>query len=257
MQMLTVVIRGKWYAGVGHAPAHRALADFRVVLPVGEFAALVGPSGCGKTTLLNIVAGLDTAFDGEIHLPIRPDGTPARIGYVFQTPRLLPWRTVYENVALVLSPDEDPAIVDELLCGMDLFEARHVYPPRLSLGMSRRVAIARAFAVQPDLLLMDEPFVSLDGATADRLRNELLKLWRQRPTSVLFVTHDLREAVFLADRLLFLSGAPGRVLTEMRVPLSRDRRADPRAIDMLCDEIARRYQQLLAAADVPPVGPDR
>jgi NitT/TauT family transport system ATP-binding protein len=155
---------------------------------------------------------------------------------------------VRENLALVLRPDQDPSVVDPMLRAVELEPARDVYPGRLSGGMSRRAAIARAFVVEPDLLLMDEPFVSLDEDSADRLRDLLLNLWRARPTTVLFVTHDLREAVFLADRLLLLSPAPGRVLAEVPLSLPRLERSDRAAAERLYHEIAARHRQLIEEA---------
>ena len=249
MATLTPILRAriaeKRYPGIGGAPPHVALKDLAVSVAAGEFVALVGPSGCGKTTFLNVVAGLDRDFIGELALMPAENGREPRIGYVFQNPRLLPWRTVRENLALVLRPDQDPAILDRLLRAVELEGARNVYPGRLSGVMSRRAAIARAFAVEPDLLLMDEPFVSLDEQSAGRLRDLLLELWGTRPTTVLFVTHDLREAVFLADRLLLLSPAPGRVLAEVPVPLSREARHDRAAADKLYRDIGARHRRLV------------
>src|SRR5439155_14814937 len=146
--------------------------------------------------------------------------------YVFQNPRLLPWRTVRENVALVRPRDHDRFEVERLLGEVGLADAADIYPTRLSGGMARRAALARAFAITPDLLLMDEPFVSLDRPAADRLHRLLLRLVTSRPPTVLFVTHELGEAVALADRVLILSPAPGRIAAEMPISLPRERREE-------------------------------
>jgi sulfonate transport system ATP-binding protein len=192
-----------------------------------SFVAITGPSGCGKTTLLNIVAGLDRDFEGSVNL----GPSDQKIAYVFQTPRLLPWRTVRQNIALVL-PAHDPrqAQVDDLITRVGLSAAAVDYPERLSLGMQRRVALARAFALAPDILLMDEPFVSLDDATASDLRSLLLDLWLRRPTTVLFVTHDKTEAVTLATRVLRLGGSPAKIELDLTVSLARNERADLEAV---------------------------
>lgn len=245
---LVAEIREKHYARARGAQSHVALAGLSLQVAAGEFVALVGPSGCGKTTFLNIVAGLDRDFAGDVQLAPRPDGHPARVGYVFQEPRLLPWRTVYENIALVLPPHRANAVVGDLLKAVGLPKVQDLYPPQLSVGMSRRVAIARAFAIEPDLLLMDEPFVSLDHDTVEQLRDLLLKLWHARPTTVLFVTHDVREALVLADRLVLLSGTPGRVLADVPVSLARNRRHSVTDIELLRDEILRRHRELIGAA---------
>jgi ABC-type nitrate/sulfonate/bicarbonate transport system ATPase subunit len=239
-------IREKRYPRARGAQSHVALAELSLQAAAGEFVALVGPSGCGKTTFLNIVAGLDRDFAGDIRLAPRVDGQPARVGYVFQEPRLLPWRTVYENIALVLPPQRD-AVVKDMLQAVGLAKEQDLYPPQLSVGMSRRVAIARAFAIEPDLLLMDEPFVSLDHDTVEQLRDLLLRLWHARPTTVLFVTHDIREALVLADRLVLLSGAPGHVVADVPVGLARNRRYST-DIELLREEILRRHRELIGAA---------
>ena len=201
-----------------------------------EFVALVGPSGCGKSTLLQIVAGLDRAFTGRIHWPGTGDGDGdgchPSLGYCFQNPRLLPWLSLRANVDLVL---DDPAAhaghVDGLLRTMGLAEVGHFPANRLSVGMQRRAALARAFAPAPRLLLMDEPFVSLDGPTADQLRGLLLDLCAvQRPT-VIFVTHDLHEATLLADRVLFLCTPPARVIGTAQIGIPRERRRDQALVD--------------------------
>ncbi len=245
---LTADVREKRYARARGTKPHVALAGLSLQVAAGELVALVGPSGCGKTTFLNIVAGLDCDFAGEVQLGPHPDGRPARVGYVFQEPRLLPWRTVYENIALVLPPHRADSVVKDMLQAVGLAKAQDLYPPQLSVGMSRRVAIARAFAIGPDLLLMDEPFVSLDHDTVEQLRDLLLKLWNARPTTVLFVTHDMREALVLADRLVLLSGSPGRILADVPVSLARDRRQSSSEIERLRDETLRRHRELMDAA---------
>ena len=244
---LVADIREKRYARAGGAQSHVALAGLSLEVAAGEFVALVGPSGCGKTTFLNIVAGLDRDFAGDLRLAPRPDGRPARVGYVFQEPRLLPWRTVYENIALVLPPHRAETVRD-MLRAVGLPMAQDLYPPQLSVGMSRRVAIARAFAIEPDLLLMDEPFVSLDHDTVEQLRDLLLKLWHARPTTVLFVTHDMREALVLADRLVLLSGTPAHVVADVPVSLARNCRHGSVEIERLREEILRRHRELIGAA---------
>jgi NitT/TauT family transport system ATP-binding protein len=191
----------------------------RIDLALGarEIVALVGPSGCGKTTILRIIGGLDRDFGGTLDWP---GAAPPRTGTVFQEPRLLPWRTVRQNL-LLAQQAEDPRLVDALLRTLDLEAFGHTFPNRLSLGMARRVAIARAFAIEPNLVLLDEPFVSLDPAMVARSRDLLLEAWRVRPTAALLVTHDRAEAAALADRILLLSGRPTQVLEEIVIPLPR------------------------------------
>ncbi len=239
MSDIQINIINKTYPAIEQARSHTAIADLNLNLKSGEFICLVGPSGCGKTTLLNIIADLDNDYQGSIELSrqsIRP-----KIGYIFQNPRLLPWRTVRENIELVVEESLSANIIDNLLEVMQLTPSQHVYPERLSLGMSRRVAITRAFAVDPDLLLMDEPFVSLDAPTARQIRALLLSLWQQRPHTVLFVTHDLREAIALADRLIFLSSSPMSVISEINVPIPRAERHDETAIETFRQQLLNDY----------------
>jgi len=212
------------------------LGELAFSLAGGEVAALVGPSGCGKTTLLRIVAGLDRDFDGSVALPAH-----GMLGMVFQEPRLLPWRTVEQNVRLAAPQATDTAL-DTLFATLGLAAHRDHYPGELSLGLARRVALARAFAVEPDLLLLDEPFVTLDAALAARLRDELAELVNRRPVTTLLVTHDVDEAIGLADRLLLLSVSPARVLGE--VPIARPRAPrTPAEIAAVRDEIAKKINQ--------------
>jgi ABC-type nitrate/sulfonate/bicarbonate transport system ATPase subunit len=242
MTDIRIRINSKTYPAIGQAGKHQAIANLDLSMKAGEFVCLVGPSGCGKTTLLNIIAGLDHDYDGEILLGSQH--AHPRIGYVFQNPRLLPWRTVRENIELALDSAQSPDQIDPLLETMQLTRAQHVYPERLSLGMSRRIAIIRAFAVDPDLLLMDEPFVSLDAPTARQVRDLLLNLWRQRPHTVLFVTHDLREAIALADRLVFLSASPMRVLRELAVPIARNERHNEALIESYRQQLMNDYPEI-------------
>ena len=231
MKELTIDIALKRFVPMGAATPVTALRDLRFSVKPGEFVCVLGPSGCGKTTLLNIIAGLDSDFSGQVNGGGDPNRGGPIIGYVFQTPRLLPWRTVAENIQLVLRPGQNTGIVDELLAMTGLSDFRDTYPERLSVGMSRRVALVRAFAVEPDLLLMDEPFVSLDEATAQKLRLMLLDIWQRRPTTVIFVTHDTREAVLLADRIIRLTASPGTVDKIAAVDIPRQQRADSGIIE--------------------------
>ncbi len=234
---ITLDIEEKRYpAERGHG-AMTAIKGLQARIAPNEFCVLFGPSGCGKSTLLNIIAGIDRNFVGQV----RFDSDPApRIGYVLQAPRLLPWRTVRQNLELVLPRGVDRAMIDGLLSEVGLADVGEFYPSRLSGGMARRAALARAFAIEPDLLLLDEPFVSLDAAAAERLRSLLLRLIASQPATVLFVTHDAAEAVALADRILLLSSAPGRVLAEIPIPIPREQRRAPDTLSRLTTELARR-----------------
>ena len=229
---LDIVIRQKSYraASGGSLPV---LGELVFSLPSGEVVALVGPSGCGKTTLLRIVAGLDRDFEGHITLPAH--GT---LGMVFQEPRLLPWRTVEQNVRIA-APRASEGELAALFATLGLAVHRNHYPGELSLGLARRVALARAFAVTPDLLLLDEPFVSLDDKLAARLREELAELVRRRPVTTLLVTHNVEEALGLADRILFLSASPAHILAEVPVACPRTARG-PEQLAALREEIAQR-----------------
>src|SRR3984957_8945761 len=191
------------------------LRDLKFALQVGAVAALVGPSGCGKTTLLRIITGIDRDFAGAVSLPDH-----GRLGMVFQEPRLLPWRTVEQNVRLG-APDATDAELDALFDALGLGAHRGHFPGELSLGQARRVALARAFAVKPDLLVLDEPFVSLDAALAAHLREELAALVASRQVTTLLVTHDINEAIRLADRLFLLSASPSHVVAEVPIPRPR------------------------------------
>jgi len=181
-------------------------------LATGSFGALMGPSGCGKTTLLRIAAGLDHDFVGR-----RCVSLSQRLGIVFQEPRLLPWRTVDENIRLVLPAADAGADLGPLVSTLGLTSHLAHYPGELSLGLARRVAIARAFAVRPTLLLLDEPFVSLDEVTSARLREELAALTRRERITTLCVTHDLSEAIELADHLFVLSPRPATIVFERQL----------------------------------------
>jgi NitT/TauT family transport system ATP-binding protein len=218
------------------------ISHFRLSLTSNEFICLVGPSGCGKTTLLNIIAGLDHDYNGDIL--VGQQHTAPKIGYVFQNPRLLPWRTVRENIELVLDKHQSSDAIDALLEVMQLSQVQHNYPEQLSLGMSRRVSIIRAFAVDPEVLLMDEPFVSLDAPSARQVRDQLMMLWQQRPHTVLFVTHDLREAIALADRLIFLSAAPMQIVSEIIVPIDRSLRQNESAIESFRQQLLQNHPEI-------------
>ncbi|MCK5897596.1 MAG: ABC transporter ATP-binding protein [Methylococcales bacterium] len=229
MMDILIDIKHKAYQTQSSSRKNIVIKDLKFSLNNQEFVCLVGPSGCGKTTLLNTIAGLDSNFQGKIALENK--NTTPNIGYVFQNPRLLPWRTIRENIELVLTSPQSTDMVDTLLEAMQLKHLADSYPEHLSLGMSRRISIIRAFAVNPDILLMDEPFVSLDAPNARQVRKLLLSLWQQRPHSILFVTHDLREAITLADKLVFLSKSPMKIVSEINIPIAREDRENEALIE--------------------------
>jgi NitT/TauT family transport system ATP-binding protein len=215
---LEVSIKRKSYRRVSGGDL-QVLGEISLAVARGEIAALIGPSGCGKTTLLRIIAGLDADFEGTVRLPAR-----GRLGVVFQEPRLLPWRTVEENVRLA-APLASDAALDALFGTLELSAHRRHYPGELSLGLARRTALARAFAVEPELLVLDEPFVSLDAELAARLRAELAELVARKPVTTLLVSHDVDEVIGLADRVYLLSASPARVLADLPIQNPRSARS--------------------------------
>jgi NitT/TauT family transport system ATP-binding protein len=206
-----------------------ALEDIDFAIAEGQFVAIVGPSGCGKSTLLKILAGLLSASHGEARLNGTPIAGPRRdIGVVFQSPVLFPWRTVLDNALLPvdvqrLGRAQLHASAMELLAlvGLKGFEQR--YPWELSGGMQQRVAMVRALIHNPAILLMDEPFGALDAMTREQMNLELQRIWLERRKTVLFITHSIAEAVFLADRVFVMTPRPGRIMDDVRVELPRPR----------------------------------
>ncbi|WMT78030.1 ATP-binding cassette domain-containing protein [Bradyrhizobium sp. Ash2021] len=229
---LEVDIESKTYENAAGGRQH-VLAGISFTLGPREVGVFVGPSGCGKSTMLKILAGLDHDFSGRVS---RPAG--ARLGIVFQEPRLLPWRSVEENVRLV-APHADDAKLSALFTILELNAHRRHFPGELSLGLARRVALARAFAIDPDFLILDEPLASLDEALAARLREQIAILVGSRPVMTLLVTHNLDDAVRLGDRLFFLSARPARILADVSIHTPRNARGDAEIAAIKID-IARR-----------------
>ena len=223
--------------GGGRTPV---LKDLSFSIERGRFTCMVGPSGCGKTTTLRILLKLEPDYAGAID----PAFSGARVAAVFQEPRLLPWRTVEENARLALPAELDGKDLTQLFRQVGLADFRNAYPAELSLGMARRAALVRAFAIEPDILILDEPFVSLDEPTANRLRGALVELLQAAPTTALMVTHNIREAVRLADRILILSDRPASLAGVADVNLSEEQRTGPPA-DAYISDLADRYPGLV------------
>jgi len=225
-----------------------AVRDVSFSVAPGRFVSLVGPSGCGKTTLLGMIAGLVPLSEGRIVLGDRPvgDGVPPDIGYLFQRDALLPWKTARENVALPLAirgtpPAEARARATEWMRRVGLAGFEGYYPHQLSGGMRKRVNLATTLIYGPAVLLMDEPFSALDVQTRNLMENELLDLWAETRNTVLFVTHDLEEAIALSDEVVVLTAGPGRVKASYSIPLARPRNV----IEIrFREEFTRLYEQI-------------
>ena len=221
-----------------------ALTPTSVELRPGEFFSLVGPSGCGKSTLLNMVAGLLPTTEGSIRIGDQPVTEPqSGTGIVFQKATLLRWLTVWENILLPtkIAGDIDPSVLSSAEMYLDLVGLGHVrnrYPGELSGGMQQRVAIVRSLVADPAVLLMDEPFSALDEFTRETLQDELLSLWAASPKTVLFITHNIGEAVFLSDRIGVMSAHPGRLEQVFEVPLPRPRNEATRADRRFFESVA-------------------
>jgi NitT/TauT family transport system ATP-binding protein len=230
----------------------RVLDDVDLEIAAGSFVALVGPSGSGKSTLLRLVAGLDAPTSGRITVEPaseRPSAGSAAAAFVFQDAHLLPWRSVLDNVALPLEllgveRNEARRRAEAPLVDVELGDALGRFPDQLSGGMRMRVSIARALVTEPELLLLDEPFAALDELTRQRLEERLRALWMARRMTVLFVTHSLSEAVFLAERALVFSQRPARVVLDHRVALDVERKATLRSELPFVEQTARLYRAL-------------
>ena len=239
--------------------ATRALDRVSLSVNDGEFVSIVGPSGCGKSTMLNVIAGLLAPAEGNTHVAgIEGNGAGSRIGYMFQKDTLLPWATALENVCLPMdvkgSRDWHKARALMQLVDLTGFEAH--YPRQLSGGMRKRVQLARLLAQDPDVLLMDEPFGALDAQTRLIIQEEFLNIWERQRKTVLFVTHDLQEAIALSDRVVLISARPGRIKATYTVDLPRPRQiesvlAHPRFMALFQEIWASLKQEVLAARERP------
>jgi NitT/TauT family transport system ATP-binding protein len=210
---------------------------------VGEFVALIGPSGCGKSTLLRMIAGLNAATSGSLEIPA---ATRARTSFVFQDAHLLPWRNVLRNVMLPLELRGGEAS-DRAMAALEqvgLAEWAKRYPAELSGGMRMRVSMARALAIEPELLLLDEPFAALDEITRQQLDDQLRALWQRRKMTVLFVTHSIMEAAYLAERAIVLTRRPARIVVDHRLDLPAAREAALRGEPRFAREMARLFEAL-------------
>lgn len=256
----------------------RVLDNITFDVRPGEFVSLVGPSGCGKTTLLRLINGLLAPDQGEVRVKGRPPVPSSDLAMVFQSARLLPWRTVAGNIEFVLalrglSRKDSAARTLALLGAVGLRDFAEAYPHELSGGMQSRVGLARALAVEPQVLLMDEPFAALDAMTRETLRGELLRMWSRRRMAVVFVTHDIDEAILLSQRIVLLRPRPGRIQEIFTVDLPQPRwQSDPRRLPAFAElrsllwdgiqgmardgevleELARAFSEV--GDDAPPAG---
>ncbi|AJE46750.1 ABC transporter ATP-binding protein [Celeribacter indicus] len=232
-----------------------ALSDVDLTVEAGEFVSLVGPSGCGKSTLLRLVSGLIRPSAGRVMLGETQVSAPTPdVGFVFQAPTLLPWATVLENVLFPLrmlgeiAPDSADRARELLaLVGLQDFEGRH--PDELSGGMQQRVAICRGLIRDPAVMLMDEPFAALDALTREEMGGHLLELWRQKPKTIIFVTHSINEAVFLSDRVIVMSARPGRIVDDVRIGLARPRTQDMETTNEYHHAVQRIRQHIYGKRD--------
>ena len=215
--------------------------DLKFTIKKGQFLSLFGPSGCGKTTLLNIISGLDKDYNGHIQpwskktfQKVNKEGISQKysfsdISYMFQSPRLFPWLTTIENIKYPIKKQKNAEkVANDLLKKVGLEKYKNQYTNKLSGGMQRRVAMARAFAPSPNILLLDEPFISLDKKISNSLRKLLIQLWKKNKPIIIFVTHDLDEAIELADRIIFLSNLPSKILLDYEINLNRPRNQNSR-----------------------------
>jgi ABC-type nitrate/sulfonate/bicarbonate transport system ATPase subunit len=245
MIALDIAIKDKYYANSTSV----VLKDIQFSVKPGEFIAIIGPSGSGKTTLLNMLSGLEDSAEQKLLCNAKSlnDCKENQLGYVFQQPRLMPWLTVNENIQLVL-PTAQENKIETLLAQVGLADKGHYYPKQLSGGMQRRVAIARAFAVNPELILLDEPFNSLDAPTAAKLRLLLVNLCKSCGSTVIFVTHDLSEAIYLADRIIFMSNTPSSIIHQVTVDLPKPRKESGSDELIWQANLMNRYPQILSGS---------
>ncbi|HEX3047503.1 MAG TPA: ABC transporter ATP-binding protein [Bacillota bacterium] len=207
----------------------KALDNINLSIDRGEFICLLGPSGCGKTTLLNLMAGFERPSQGAIYIDGSPvTGPSPHHVTIFQNYGLLPWRTVQKNIELGLETreinwEQRSALVDEYLDLVGMSQFRRYHPYQLSGGMQQRVAIARALVVDPEILFMDEPFGALDAMTRMKMQEEISGIWEKKRKTIIFVTHDIEESVYLADRIVIMTPHPGRIRSIIKVPLTRKR----------------------------------
>ncbi|MGC3985324.1 MAG: ABC transporter ATP-binding protein [Pseudorhodoferax sp.] len=251
---------GKRYASTQAAGGElQVLENIDLHVPAGRFVSIVGASGCGKSTLLRLVLGLEDEYEGRIELDGRPiAGTGPERGIVFQDHRLFPWLDVEQNIAVglrnaPLSPAEKRERVAEhvALVGLQGFE--HSFPHQISGGMAQRVAIARGLVNRPRVLLLDEPFGALDALTRSRLQNELQRIWQAERITMLLVTHDVEEAVFLGDQVVVMQPHPGRIRRIVDVDLPHPRhRSDPRFIALRDDVLSDFLEPGVLEAEKPP-----
>lgn len=235
---LTIQIANK------HFGKHTVIKDLSLKVAEHEIVALVGPSGAGKSTLLNIVSGLDHNYQGKLVFN-NTDIAHAKVGLMFQEARLMPWLTITENVALVSDNKHAKALAQQWLCEVGLENYLDCFPSQLSGGMMKRVALARAFIYAPDILLMDEPFSSLDQPSAETLRGQLLALWEKQRTTIIYVTHDLHEAIAVSDRVILLDSHPMSLIHDHHVNLPRPRAISSQGVAQESESLRSLFPQLL------------
>jgi ABC-type nitrate/sulfonate/bicarbonate transport system ATPase subunit len=244
----------KRYPAPGSSDRFVVLDDISLTADEGKFVSIVGPSGCGKSTLLNVIAGIETYDGGTVTVHPRPGRAAAepRVAYVFQSPRLLNWLTVENNIRFVLEAQKVPRqrwreLVAKNLEMVGLAGQERNYPLNLSGGMQQRVAIARALAIEPDILLMDEPFSHLDAITARKMRFDLMGILARAKPTILFVTHDLAEAVFLSDSIYMMSTKPARIFRKVNIDLPRPRKPEDSRVFDLEKELVRDFFSVVEA----------
>ena len=228
--MIKIDIKEKFFQDI------KILENIKISVDEGEFLSIIGPSGCGKTTLLNIASSLDKNFNGKLTI------LSSNIGFVFQDHRLIPWLTVKENL-LIISKDKDMTHINELLKIVGLNDILDVYPKNLSGGMARRVSFVRAFINKPNVIFLDEPFISLDYPTAMALKKDFLELCKKFNTTVVLVTHDLSEAIHLSNRILFFSKNPASQILEYKNLNNQE--FNLKKIDEIKNEILENYPNIL------------
>jgi NitT/TauT family transport system ATP-binding protein len=249
-------VQGVWqkYQRLEASEPFVALQDINLPIQRGKFVAVIGSSGCGKSTLLRIVAGLVSPTQGQVlHGGRKVRGPDYSRGFVFQADAVFPWLTVRKNVEFGLKSRgiaraERREIAEHWCEVVGLTDFINAYPKELSGGMRKRVDLARVYANDPDVLLMDEPFGALDAQTKERMQTELLGMWEQSRKTVMFVTHDVDEAVFLADEIIIMSSRPGRIATKVSIELARPRNEDTRVSDQFA-QIRRSIRQTMQALD--------